>query len=444
MIKPLLCILVLAVSQLSAELKPAQIAVLYNSNTPESKELAHYYAEARHIPIANLVGIPVSDKETLNRSQYNQSLRDPLRKIFTERNWWTMGPEVNGDKRPTACKISAIVCMRGIPFKVSRTQLLPEEKAAGKKALATEAAVDSELALLGVHEISLNGPIPNPYYQKGSSFDEQNISSMILVGRIDGPDYKICKRMIDDAISTEKRGLWGVCYLDYSLKGGGYKRGDQWLETIAALNHSKGIPTAIDRNKQTFTTNYPMENCSIYFGWYTKHRNGPLLNPAFLFRKGAIATHLHSFSAQNLRSQTKNWSGAILAHGAAATLGNVYEPYLGMVHHYDIFYDRLMKGHTFIEAAYMAAPSLSWQNVALGDPLYRPFLHIRGSGERNPKDKDYRAIRLANSIWSKEPKTLIKKLTLAAETKNKGVIYEYLGLWHRYENKNDDAICKYK
>jgi len=51
------------------------------------------------------------------------------------------------------------------------------------------------------------------------------------------------------------------------------------------------------------------------------------------------------------------------------TLGNVYEPYLQMTHHFDIFQTRLLAGHTVVEAAYMALPVLSWQNVVLGDPL---------------------------------------------------------------------------
>ncbi|MDQ3413580.1 MAG: hypothetical protein M3480_01170, partial [Verrucomicrobiota bacterium] len=42
--------------------------------------------------------------------------------------------------------------------------------------------------------------------------------------------------------------------------------------------------------------------------------------------------------------------------------------------HLDIFNDRLLHGFTFAESAYMSQRVLSWMNVAVGDPLYRPFV----------------------------------------------------------------------
>jgi len=107
----------------------------------------------------------------------------------------------------------------------------------------------------------------------------------------------------------------------------------------------------------------------------------------------------------------------------------------------DIFHDRLIKGFSLVEAAYMAAPTLSWQNVVLGDPLYRPFLHLEGSGELTDQDRDYRAIRIANERWGKQPDTLVQKLRTAAAAKNNGTIYEYLGLWHRHNEDNKIAIA---
>ncbi|MGB2352059.1 MAG: hypothetical protein ACPH9O_10590, partial [Akkermansiaceae bacterium] len=131
----------------------------------------------------------------------------------------------------------------------------------------------------------------------------------------------------------------------------------------------------------------------------------------------------------------------ILAKGAAATLGNVHEPYLHLTHHFDIFHDRLIRGFSLVEAAYMALPVLSWQNVVLGDPLYRPYLHLNGSGEILDDDRDYRIIRLANESWHDQPDTLVQKLRTAAAAKNNGTIYEYLGLWHRFLKNNTVAIA---
>ena len=427
-------------------LSPANVAIVFNSNMAQSEELAQFYAKARGIPESNLIGLPLSEQGHISREEFNLTLRDPLRAHFSLHNWWTLGRTPQGMIMPASRKISTLVCMRGVPFKITRQSTPPQQPTNDSKLPAhlssiNEAAVDSELTLLGIHDAPLAGPLTNLYYKKDQSFAEANIAQMMLVGRIDGPDFNICKRMINDAITTESHGLWGMCYLDFARKGGGYAAGDQWLENIAQTNSPLGIPTVTDRNKQTYTTNYPMDDAALYYGWYTKHRNGPLLNEQFQFRQGAVAVHLHSFSASKLRDPNSHWSGPILAKGAAATLGNVYEPYLHLTHHFDIFHDRLIKGYCLVEAAYMASPGLSWQNVVIGDPLYRPFLHLDGSGEKAPHDLDYRAIRVANERWGKEPETLVRMLRSVAAGKENGKLYEYLGLWHRARKEDQIAIA---
>lgn len=427
----------------AAPIDPAKVAVIYNAGSAESKELAGFYAAARKIPARNLVGLDVADKDQVTRAEYTAKIRDPLRKTFTERGWWTMARNSQGVQLPSASKITTLVCVRGIPYKIQRAPVTEKNppKLPAHFAKANEASVDSELTLLGVHGISPLGPQKNPYFKKDTPFTSAGISYVFLVGRIDGPSYGICKRMVGDAIATEKRGLWGMCYLDRANKGGGYAVGDQWIEAIFKENLAAGIPTVIDRNKQTFTTNYPMDDAALYYGWYTTHRNGPLLNPAFRFRRGAVATHLHSFSAAQLRKPDTHWTGPILAKGAAATVGNVHEPYLQLTHHFDILHDRLLKGYTLVEAAYMACPALSWQNVVLGDPLYRPFLHFDGSGEKAYEDKTYRAIRIASQEWGDDPATFVKKLRTAAAGTSNAKLYEYLGLWHWAHKKNRIAIA---
>ncbi len=54
-------------------------------------------------------------------------------------------------------------------------------------------------------------------------------------------------------------------------------------------------------------------------------------------------------------------------------MGAVSEPFLNMTTMLDVFTERLLAGFTFVEAAYQATPTLSWQMTMIGDPLYRPF-----------------------------------------------------------------------
>jgi tetratricopeptide (TPR) repeat protein len=91
------------------------------------------------------------------------------------------------------------------------------------------------------------------------------------------------------------------------------------------------------------------------------------------FMPGAIAYHLHSYSAQTIRSTNSHWVGPLLARGVTATLGCVAEPYLDQTPDVGTFFARLLSGASLGEAAYAAQPSLSWQTTVVGDPLYRPF-----------------------------------------------------------------------
>jgi hypothetical protein len=287
--------------------------------------------------------------------------------------------------------------------------------------------VDSELALLGNEGIPVEGPINNPYFKQLKTAAEARLP-MTLVGRIDGPTKEICARMIKDAVEAETTGLWGMSVIDLSQKYPQNPEGDAAMEKVAKAHRDAGIPVMVDRFPDTLPTNFPLRDTALYFGWYDWNVNGPFINPNFRFKKGAVAVHLHSFSAGQLRDAGKNWSAPLLAKGAAATLGNVFEPYLPLTHHFDLFNERLMAGYTLVEAAYMSLPVLSWQNLVLGDPLYRPFLHLDGSGETAAADREYRAIRLAAMRWKEDPKQQQAMLREASERMQSGIMLETIGL----------------
>lgn len=408
-----------------ASIDPTSIAVIYNSNIPESKQLAEYYAQQRNVPSQNLIGLPLSNQEKISFDEYTRTLRDPLIEHFNEKSWWSLKQE-GQHTVATSNKIKVILTVRGVPYGIQKA-LKPEDK----KPQTYTSCVDSALAALGVQGRVFGQPMPNPYYDKKTPFAKANISYVMLPARLDGPSYAIAKRLIDDAISTEQSGLWGMAYLDFSLKGGGYQQGDDWLAAIQKQLWGFGIPTVVENTADTYVTNYPMRDTAIYYGWYTTHANGPFLNPDFKFKKGAIAVHLHSFSAHKLHQSREYWSGTLLEKNACATVGNVYEPYLHLTHHFDILQDRLLKGYTFVEAASMAMPAFAWQNIVIGDPLYRPYKHLgKFSGKVYQSDKFYRANAFAFREWLSDPEKLTTKLRSAGLKYNEPRYYETLGLFH--------------
>ena len=179
--------------------------------------------------------------------------------------------------------------------------------------------------------------------------------------------------------------------------------GDKWMAEIVGQFRSVGIPVVYDDAPSIFPDGYPMSDCALYYGWYAHGVAGPFVQPQFRFIPGAIAVHIHSFSAATLRDPKANWVAPFLAKGAAATIGNVYEPYLQMTTHLDILNDRLLHGFTFAESSYMATQTLSWMSVMVGDPLYRPYvswLQIEAQKEPGKKLSDwqmYHEFALRNS-----------------------------------------------
>lgn len=417
------------------------IIILYNSDQAESKELAQYYAKQREIPESQLVGLPLPDKGEITRNDYQTLLEKPLRKIFDQNGWWQLAQTSEGFRVAGKNKIRLIVTVRGVPFKIKASGAAPQGDNKNKLMNANEASVDSELATLSIHGAPINGPFSNKYFKSTERFTDANLPFLMLVGRIDGPSFKQSRQLIDDAIETEKSGLWGMCYLDYAHKGASYKLGDDWIENIEKENWRNGIPTTVDHNKQTYLTNYPMRDVSLYYGWYTAQVNGAFLNPDFRLKKGAVAVHIHSFSAQNIRDEKRHWVGPLLNKGAAGVLGNVYEPYLSLTHHLDIFHDRLLKGQTLVEAGYASLPALSWQGLVIGDPLYSPFKHLDGSGDIKEEDKAYRALNLAWKNWGANPEELVTKLRNAAAKKHEPRFYEACGLWYLYLNNMQMAAA---
>ncbi len=400
--------------------------VIYNTADPSSVALAKYYAGRREIPDDQLVGMVCPLTPEISRQEFVSSISDPLRDAFVRKGWWRVERG-----QVTRTKIRFVAIIRGMPLKIRSEgeKVQPRKDQPDSIGKRDEASVDSELACLGLGAVPTAGVISNSYYRRFTPILEAIADpGLLLVCRLDAPTDITVRAMIDDAISAERDGLWGWAYVDSrSIKDGGYVEGDEWLETAAKNMRGKGIPVLWDKAPETLPVGYPVTDAAVYFGWYAESINGPFADPAFRFRPGAIAVHIHSFSAATLRDPASGWCGPLVEHGAAATMGNVYEPYLSLTPHLDVLQDRLMAGCTFAESAYMSLRGLSWMAVAIGDPLYRPYSSWRRlSGSTQPSSwEKYRSIILASdgNIIAAAP-----KLSQAASESGNSMFLESLGV----------------
>lgn len=378
-----LCIRLLAVFTVLVALARAddpasRVVILANSDDPESVQLAHYYAQKRGIPSANILALAMPAAEAISWRQFVDTVFNPLQSELVRRQWLdAIGMDLTdgvGRKKYVIAghKISYLVVCRGVPLKVVNDPLLPAEAipAAANPAFKTNAAsVDGEIALAALSNPPLIAFVPNPLFNNERPTALQ-LNQIIKVSRLDGPTLADARRLIDQAIEVETTGLIGRSYVDI---GGPHAAGDRWLDESAKQLAALHFDGDVDRAGGMLPSWARCDAPALYFGWYAGALNGPFAQEGFRFPPGAVALHIHSFSADTLRSTTQGWVGPLVARGVTATFGNVTEPYLELTHQPQLILKALARGDTLGDAAAYAVPVYSWQAMAVGDPLYRPF-----------------------------------------------------------------------
>lgn len=413
------CVVLLVGS--TCALEPAGVFLIVNKNVPESRELADYYAKARAVPVANIVTIDLPVGEDISRADYDAKLVKPLREALRDRK----------------SAVKCLVCMYGVPLRVGGASPTAEERAEidklrpqieeaeaelkkveadlkvinDKKDPAPEprkeaqekvdrarrklnplnqkrqflqhaesqAAVDSELMLLWWEKYELRRWQVNLNHFQATEKSREDKPPVLLACRLDGPTPAIVRRMIDDAIETEKVGLQGKAYIDargirFDPKGTdtghGYGGYDESMRETASLLKAGGIDAVLDDKPDLFA----VESCkeaAIYCGWYS-HAN---FIDSCRFNRGAVAWHLASSEAVSLRRPgAKYWCKNLLEKGACATLGPVAEPYtIGFPKPAEFFGFLATGKYTLAESYGKTVLFASWMGTLIGDPLYNPY-----------------------------------------------------------------------
>jgi uncharacterized protein (TIGR03790 family) len=442
-----------------------EVVVVYNTRYPESREVAEYYAQRRQVPATQVFGFPITTNADFSRKDFRETLEQPLAAALEKAKLWRIGTvsipattnrPARKEKRVVQSKIRYAVLCYGVPLRVWADNELkePQVEELRPELRRNEAAVDSELALLPIRDPRppLSGPLHNPAYTTTNAAMLHPTNGLLMVARLDGPTAAIARGLLDKALEAETNGLWGRAYFDLrNIKDPGFRQGDDWIRGAAEICRRLGFETVVDDNPGTFPAGFPMSHIAFYMGWYDGDVSGPFTQPAVEFMPGAFAYHLHSTSAATVRSTTQHWAGPLLNKGVTATMGTVFEPYLGGTPDLAIFAARfIFFGFTFGEAAYAAQPVLSWQTTVVGDPLYRPFgrdadrLH-RELAVRHSKLLEWSYLRLVNlNLGMGRPlagaSDLLEQLDF---TKHSAVLTEKLGDLYAAQGKPSSAVLTY-
>ena len=361
----------------------SSVVVIYNSRLPESKDVADHYAALRDVPAGQIIGLDLSTGETMSRAEYREQLEQPLRTFLERNKLFTYPPAPSGgdpkDVLPIAAKVRYAVLCYGVPLRIAEDPALvdPGAEKIVEPMRRNGAAVDSELCTLPVKNPSgpLAGPRANRLFGRVRASWLDPTNGLLLAARLDGPSASVARALVDKALEAETNGLWGRAYFDLQGNASGdYKKGDDWIRAASEITRRFGFEAVVDDKPETFSAAFPMSQIALYAGWYDGNVSGPFTRPNVEFMPGAFAYHLHSYSAQTLRTTTQHWCGPLLAAGAAATMGCIDEPFLDGTPNMEVFFASFLPGgFTFGEAAYACQRVLSWQTTVIGDPLYRPF-----------------------------------------------------------------------
>jgi len=402
----LLMAFLLILPKTCAALVPSEILVIANRNFAQSSELAHYYMEKRGIPEQNLILISTTKDERCSREQYDKEIALPIRTYLQKLDakglyirclltihgvpLTVYEPQMRDEEAKELEKLKDLARklesqLKGGEYKLEeflndlRSQYDETQKAISALSKADQmAAVDSELALVRKTDYPLSGWIPSPFF---IGFQGKKIKNMpesaLLVSRLDGPTVQIVKRVIDDSLLAEKKGLKGKAYFDARWPDPGksdltgYAYYDASLHKAAAIvKASKLMETVLDEKESLFQPG-ECDEAALYCGWYSL---GKYID-AFKWVPGSVGFHIASQECQTLRQPGSTvWCKMMLEKGIAATIGPVGEPYVQAFPVPEVFFGLLLEGKaTLVECFALSSPFLSWRMVLIGDPIYSPF-----------------------------------------------------------------------
>lgn len=399
-----------------------ELLVVYNSNIPESEDLAQYYMSpltGRAIDPGYALGLPLADSTSFTPNiprapspgiDFEEDILSPL-KAFLD-------APANAQLKQN---VKYLLLMKGVPHQVEGSNEFSTS--------STYSSVDSELTLLYSYgqwplagwiwngEIYQDFPLPPKaqsfHWQTDAAFQRGQFKASsstatydldYLVGRIDAYTYDEAKLIIDRARAADTSGTGWVILdsfdNDPNSVGNLYDKMVQpvWpsdtpgelMDAITMFSNAGYLSVweDITSTRLTMTQGTPpagfVNSVIAYAGWGVNHGGGsyPSGNEYILndvgwnYLPGACWISYESFNgtafSEPINRRGQGQISDFLRRGGTCAIGNAWEPFtIGVGDERWIFYRYVVQGDRWIEAAYKGMCLLSWQEVVVGDPLCR-------------------------------------------------------------------------
>lgn len=348
------------------------VAVVINDNSADSQRVGEYYVRRRSIPSSNVIHIRASAQEAIDRAEYVASIENPVALALGSRNLQD--------------RVLYIVLTKGVPLRINGD--------GGPQ--GSVASVDSEMTLMyrrmtGV-ATAAPGKITNPYYLGAKPVAEakpftHRDHDLFLVTRLDGFTADDVIGLIDRGVAPQKTGQIVLDQQDKLVN----RTGEDWLEEAArrVTDSGQADRVLLDRTVKGVRDVKPVLG---YYSWGSNDPNNRVRRFNLGFVPGAIAGMFVSSDARTFKEPPTEWVptgdtdkakwfagtpqsliGDLIREGVTGVSGHVAEPYLENTVRPEILFPAYLSGMNLAEAFYLAMPSLSWENIVIGDPLCAPF-----------------------------------------------------------------------
>lgn len=335
---------------------PARWLVIYNTTAPESSQWADSYRDARRVPHANCLGLPLSLSESISTVEYE----DMLGEIEAYLNRNGLRPQVMG-----------ILVGYGVP---------------GYAVPPGTAFNLPILSLLHYAEMSLFST-PNPAAAESihTRPRQADLSGVRFTARIDAPNLASANRFHERSLTltVAPLGAQDRLYFDPTTAAFGFPewtgRAMDWYRSLDRQRlhiHStlSGDPDA--DNDAQFSA---IDRDAFYWGW------GPATPPENFFgepegsRVACVQLRTVGVAATALRSVTPgHWIDIALDAGYAAAVGSSLSYSPDSLLYARSFFEALRRDWTLAEAYLLAAPRVQDGLYLVGDPLLRVQLPKAG------------------------------------------------------------------
>jgi len=306
---------------------PERLGVIFNSNDKSSARVAQYYAQHRHIPSSNLVGLLVPDRAIIDRDELRRLRISMLAQLSSS--------------------VQSLLLVWSRPYAAECMSITT----------AVAAGYQSGFCEPGCGHTKLNPLFDTPGWLPADTTGW--LPAMLLPSQ----DEPLAEAVIDRGISADGSRPRGTLYLIATQDSSRNVRAAGYPDARALLSSRLMV-----RELTTPLGPGPADIIGYFTGAVRVEELAKLI-----FLPGAAADHLTS-TAGVLEGSRQMSALEWLKQGATASYGSVSEPcnLVGKFPNPAVLFDHYLRGDSLLEA-YWKSVEMPGQGLFIGEPLARPF-----------------------------------------------------------------------